>query len=79
MASTWSPFPVIVDESLWALAQGRLRQISAFSRRNNKRHKYLLPGLIRCPRCGSSYTGGGKERQKTLPMHPDGPQGVLDR
>ena len=51
------PVPAIVDESLWDQAQEQLKQNSIHSKRNNRRHPYLLRGLIRCPRCGSTYSG----------------------
>jgi len=51
------PVPPILDEATWQQAQEQLRQNSEHSPRNNKRHQYLLRGLIRCPRCGSTYTG----------------------
>ena len=51
------PVPVIVPESLWDAAQEQLHQNSLHSPRNNKRHQYLLRGLVRCPRCSGSYTG----------------------
>ena len=51
------PVPVIVDEPVWNAVQGQLRQNSLHSPRNNKRHGYLLRGLVRCPRCGGAYTG----------------------
>ncbi|MDA1128089.1 MAG: recombinase family protein [Chloroflexi bacterium] len=58
------PVPVIVDEETWDAVQEQLRQNSLRSSRNNKRHKYLLRGLVRCPRCGGNYTGhcNGKYR-----------------
>ena len=49
--------PAIVDEATWEGAQQQLRQNALQSPRNNTRHQYLLRGLIRCPRCGSTYTG----------------------
>ncbi len=51
------PVPSLVDESTWNAAQDQLAQNSLFSRRNNKKQDYLLRGLVRCPRCGGSYTG----------------------
>ncbi len=51
------PVPAIVDEPTWNAVQEQLRQNSLHSPRNNKRHQYLLRGLIRCPRCGGAYTG----------------------
>lgn len=49
--------PDIVDVGTWEAAQAQLRDNALHSRRNNKRHQYLLRGLIRCPRCGGTYTG----------------------
>ena len=49
--------PPIVDKATWETAQAQIQENSKFSRRNNKRHQYLLRGLIRCPRCGGTYTG----------------------
>lgn len=51
------PVPAIVNDALWEAAQAQLVQNSLHSRRNNKRHEYLLRGLVRCPRCGGTYTG----------------------
>ena len=51
------PVPPIVDDPTWQAAQDQLAENSLHSRRNNKRHQYLLRGLIRCPRCGGAYTG----------------------
>ena len=51
------PVPAIVDEETWDAVREQLRQNTLRSSRNNKRHKYLLRGLVRCPRCGGNYTG----------------------
>ena len=51
------PVPPIVDEETWQAAQIQLEENRHNSPRNNRRHQYLLRGLIRCPRCGGSYTG----------------------
>ena len=51
------PVPSIIDEGLWDRAQRQLDQNSRHSRRNNKRHDYLLRSLIRCLECGSTYSG----------------------
>jgi site-specific DNA recombinase len=51
------PVPQIVDEATWQAAQAQLEQNGLYSRRNNKRHQYLLRKLIRCPRCGGPYSG----------------------
>ena len=58
------PVPAIVDEATWQAAQTQLEENSRYSKRNNQRHQYLLRSLIRCPRCGGSYTGhsNGKYR-----------------
>ena len=51
------PVPSIVDTATWEAVQEQLHQNSVHSPRNNTRHRYLLRGLIRCSRCGSTYTG----------------------
>jgi site-specific DNA recombinase len=51
------PVPAIIDEVTWGAAQAQLKENGTYSRRNNQRHQYLLRSLIRCPRCGGSYTG----------------------
>ena len=48
------PTPAIVDQTLWERAQLQLQKNSLYSRRNNKRHNYLLRSLIRCSHCGST-------------------------
>ncbi len=51
------PITAIVDEATWQRAQAQLNLNSQHSRRNNTRNRYLLRGLIRCPRCGGTYCG----------------------
>lgn len=51
------PVPSIVDEPTWQAAQVQLTANSLYSSRNNRRHRYLLRGLVRCPRCDGTYTG----------------------
>ena len=51
------PVPQIVDEGLWDAVQEQLRQNSLHSTRNNKKNRYLLKSLVRCPRCGGAYKG----------------------
>ncbi len=51
------PVPALVDDVTWQAAQSQLLANSQFSGRNNRRHQYLLRGLVRCPRCDGSYTG----------------------
>ena len=46
------PVPVIVDEATWNAVQRQLLQNSLHSP-----HRYLLRGLVQCPRCGGKYTG----------------------
>jgi len=53
--------PSIVDESIWYAAQAQLTKNSQYSSRNNTKHQYLLRGLIRCLRCGATYTGMAKK------------------
>jgi len=49
--------PPILDEETFELAQQRRRKNLEFSRRNNKRHEYLLRGLVRCGLCGRKMSG----------------------
>ncbi|MFW6195385.1 MAG: recombinase family protein [Chloroflexota bacterium] len=52
------PVPPIVEPGVWEAAQRQLEENSRHSARNNKpRNRYLLRGLIKCPRCGGNYTG----------------------
>ena len=51
------PVPPLLDGATWQKAQEQLSENSLRSRRNNKKHSYLLRSLIRCPRCGGAYTG----------------------
>ena len=51
------PVPIIASDATWEAAQQQLVQNSKHSKRNNKCHRYLLRGLRKCPRCGSTYTG----------------------
>lgn len=55
----WLPFaaPAIVDRDTWDQARAQLRQNSLHSPRNNRRHHYLLKGLLRCGGCGRTLTG----------------------
>ena len=39
------PVPPIVDKATWEAAQAQIQENSKFSRRNNKRHQYLLRGV----------------------------------
>ncbi|MCH8989871.1 MAG: recombinase family protein [Chloroflexi bacterium] len=51
------PVPALVDDGTWQAAQSQLLANTRFSARNNRRHQYLLRGLVRCPRCSGTYTG----------------------
>jgi site-specific DNA recombinase len=50
------PALAIVDDDTWTKAQQQLAANQRYAGRNNKRHQYLLRGLIKCPRCGGAYT-----------------------
>ncbi len=53
-----APHDAIIDESLWNEAQEILGRRSADARlRRGNPSGYLLTGLVRCGRCGSSYVG----------------------
>src|SRR3989337_1898045 len=49
--------PAIVDEKTFEYAQIRLKSNIKLSPRNNKKHNYLLSGLLRCKTCGYSIYG----------------------
>jgi site-specific DNA recombinase len=51
------PVPSIVDKAIWDKAQQLLKQNAMRSVRNNKRHHYLLRGLVVCGLCGSMAPG----------------------
>jgi site-specific DNA recombinase len=51
------PVPAIIDEKTFHLAQERLQENKKLSPRNNKKHHYLLSGLLSCKRCGYSLYG----------------------
>ena len=74
--------PVIVKEMTWQQAQERLQMNQKFAPRNNKRHVYLLRGLLLCATCGRTLIGrtnatgsfyycpnGGKRRSPDVPPH----------
>ena len=50
------PVPVIVDPEVWELANRLLKKNQETSSRNGK-NQYLLTGLIKCAKCGRSYSG----------------------
>ena len=54
----WIPVAVtpIIDSETWELAQERLRENKALSRRNTK-HPYLVARRIKCGRCGYRMSG----------------------
>ncbi len=49
--------PAIIDEQTFDYAQKRLVKNIKLSPRNNKKHEYLLSGLLRCKNCGYSIYG----------------------
>lgn len=51
------PVPSIIDEKTFAIAQQKLKDNSKFAPRNNKKHNYLLNGLLRCKNCGYAFYG----------------------
>ena len=75
-------FLAIISKDTWELAQELLKRNAKLASRNNKKHNYLLKGLLVCEICGRSlqgraqknYTyyrcpGGGKNRQERIPKH----------
>jgi site-specific DNA recombinase len=55
----WIPVqvPILLTQTIWEQAQERLTMNHKFSSRNNKRHFYLLRGLLVCHFCGRTLTG----------------------
>ena len=55
----WIPVvvPQIVPNTLWEQAQVQLKLNKEFASRNNKRHFYLLRGLLVCGLCGRTLVG----------------------
>lgn len=51
------PVPALLDEATWHQAQERLSMNKQFAPRNNKRHFYLLRGLLVCATCGRTLAG----------------------
>jgi len=49
--------PAIINRELFDAAQKQLKVNQANAPRNNKVHKYLLRGHIKCRQCGRSYVG----------------------
>jgi len=52
----------IVDEAIWAKVQAHLDQRSAAPVVERRRAKHLFSGLVRCARCGASYTVINRDR-----------------
>ena len=51
------PVPAIVTEKEFDLVQRKLKDNIKFAPRNNKKHNYLLSGLLRCKICNYSIYG----------------------
>jgi site-specific DNA recombinase len=49
--------PIIIDKKIFDFAQQKLKDNIKFSPRNNKKHHYLLSGLLRCKTCGYAIYG----------------------
>ena len=84
------PVPAIVSEDIWNLAQDLLKRNAKLASRNNKKHNYLLRGLLVCEICGSTLQGrmqnkriyyrcsnGGKHRKMGVPKHTTSLQGDM--
>ena len=54
------PVPAIVDEATWDRAQAQLTKNTVYSRRNQKRYRYLVSGQIVCIYCGRKWTGAAR-------------------
>jgi site-specific DNA recombinase len=51
------PVPAIISDEIFQKAGERLIENKRFSPRNNKKHEYLLSGLLRCQECGYALYG----------------------
>ena len=49
--------PAIIEPKQFAQAKAKLEENKKFSPRNNKKHPYLLNGLLRCKNCGFALYG----------------------
>ena len=55
------PFPPLVDEETWDLAQSTKKLRTNWSKRNTKIF-YLLRGLVKCAECGLAFTAKATKR-----------------
>lgn len=72
--------PPIIDKATWQKAQEQLKRNAQSSPRNNKKHTYMLRGLVVCGLCGSMAPGHvsngytyyccGAKRNKNLTTKP---------
>jgi len=51
------PVPAVISEETFQQAREQLAENKRFSPRNNKKHEYLLSGLLRCKECGYALYG----------------------
>jgi len=58
-AAEWIPIdvPPIISPTVWEQAQVQLELHQRFAARNNKKHFYLLRGLLVCDHCGRTLVG----------------------
>ena len=76
------PVPGILEKDTWLMAQERLKTNRQFAMRNNRKHRYLLRGLLVCAVCGHTLTArtvdgyfsygcryGGAHRAPDIPQH----------
>ncbi len=63
------PVPAIIEEKIFDIVQKRFQFNSKFSPRNNKKHHYLLSGLLRCKICGYSVSGRFSPNKYTTKLY----------
>ena len=56
--------PALIDTRIFDIAQHKLKNNLKLSPRNNKKHNYLLSGLLRCKTCGYSIYGKAASTSK---------------
>jgi site-specific DNA recombinase len=63
------PVPAIVEEKQFDFAQQKLKDNIKFSPRNNKKHNYLLSGLLRCKLCNYCLYGKPASNSKRIRLY----------
>lgn len=57
------PVPAIIAPEMWKKTQENLTKNKSYAGGNEKKHFYLLKGLLRCGKCGRNFYGYVKEKK----------------